>query len=88
MSQTSIDLSRPRHSNCVGLLKSVNQPIINKQHVQLTSQTMTPKKTLEEILRNISTQVLETKYVINLGQLLKTVLIHFQTNQTFSINPT
>jgi hypothetical protein len=32
---------------------------------------MTLKKTLEEILKNISTQVLETKYVINLGQLSK-----------------
>jgi hypothetical protein len=32
------------------------------------------EKTLEEILRDISTQVLETKYVINLGQLLKIVL--------------
>ncbi len=29
---------------------------------------------MEEILRNINTQVLETKYVINLGQLLKIVL--------------
>ncbi len=29
---------------------------------------------MEEILRDISTQVLETKYVINLGQLLKIVL--------------
>jgi hypothetical protein len=28
---------------------------------------------LEEILRNINTQVLETKYVINLGQLLRIV---------------
>jgi hypothetical protein len=38
------------------------------------SQTMTPNKTLEDILRDINTQVLETKYVINLGQLLKIVL--------------
>jgi hypothetical protein len=29
---------------------------------------------LEEILKDINTQVLETKYVINLGQLLKIVL--------------
>jgi hypothetical protein len=29
---------------------------------------------LEEILKDINTQVLETKYVINLGQLLKVVL--------------
>jgi hypothetical protein len=35
---------------------------------------MSPKKILEEILKDISTQVLETKYVINLGQLLKIVL--------------
>jgi hypothetical protein len=34
---------------------------------------MTSKKTLEEILRNIGNQVLEIKYVINLGQLLKIV---------------
>jgi hypothetical protein len=33
-----------------------------------------PKKSLEEILRGIDTQVLETKYVINLGQLLRIVL--------------
>jgi len=29
--------------------------------------------TLEEILKGISTQVLETKYIINLGQLLKII---------------
>jgi hypothetical protein len=34
---------------------------------------MTPKKTLEDILKDISTQVMETKYVINFGQLLKIV---------------
>jgi hypothetical protein len=34
---------------------------------------MTLDKTLEEILKDINTQVLETKYVINLGQLLKIV---------------
>jgi hypothetical protein len=34
---------------------------------------MTLDQTLEEILRDINTQVLETKYVINLGQLLKIV---------------
>jgi hypothetical protein len=39
----------------------------------LIPQTITPKKTLEEILRDIITQVLETKYVINLGQLLRIV---------------
>jgi hypothetical protein len=49
---------------------------------------MTPEKTLEEILRNINTQVLETKYVINLGQLLKIMpdikTIHFETGQALS----
>jgi hypothetical protein len=35
---------------------------------------MTLEKTLEEILRDINIQVLEIKYVINLGQLLKIVL--------------
>ncbi len=32
------------------------------------------KKTLEEILRDISKQVLETKYSLNLGQLLWAIL--------------
>jgi hypothetical protein len=40
----------------------------------LTTQMTLPEKTLEGILRNISTQVLETKYVINLGQFLKIML--------------
>jgi hypothetical protein len=39
----------------------------------LTPQTITPEKTLEEILRDMTTQVLETKYVMNLGQFLKIV---------------
>jgi hypothetical protein len=51
----------------------MNQPFINKQHVLLTSQTTLLEKTLEDILRN-NTQVLEIKYIINLGQLLKIVL--------------
>jgi hypothetical protein len=34
---------------------------------------MSPNKTLEEFLRAVNIQVLETKYVINLGQLLKIV---------------
>jgi hypothetical protein len=34
---------------------------------------MTSKMTLEEILKGISIQVLETKYTINLGQLLKII---------------
>jgi hypothetical protein len=71
--QALIDLNGPLHSNWVGLLKLVSQPITNKQLVQLTSKTMTLNKTLKEILRDINTQVLETKYVINLGQLLKIV---------------
>ncbi len=40
----------------------------------MTTQTTLPKKTLEEILKDINIQVLETKYVINLVQLLKIVL--------------
>jgi hypothetical protein len=35
---------------------------------------MKSEKILEEILKDINTQVLETKYVINFGQLLKIVL--------------
>jgi hypothetical protein len=49
---------------------------------------MTPYKTLEYILGNINTQVLETKYAIKLGQFLKIVLVHFQTSQAFSIDQT
>jgi len=55
----------------VGLPKRVNQLVSNKQLVQLTTQTTLPEKTLEECLRDISTQVLETKYVNNLRQLLR-----------------
>jgi hypothetical protein len=40
------------HSNCVGLPYPINQLVTNKQPIQLTSQTMTLEKTLEEILRN------------------------------------
>jgi hypothetical protein len=43
----------------------MKQPIIS-EHVTL-------KKTLEEILRDISKQVLETKYTLNLGQLLQVI---------------
>jgi hypothetical protein len=35
---------------------------------------MTLKKTFEDILKDISTQLLETKYVNNLGQFLNTML--------------
>ncbi len=51
----------------------MSQSIISKQLIQLTTQSNLPEKTLEEILIDIDTQVLETKYVINLGQLLKIV---------------
>jgi hypothetical protein len=44
---------------------------MGKQHVHLHVETMTPYKTLENILKYINTQVLESKYVINLGQLLR-----------------
>jgi hypothetical protein len=57
----------------VGLPKPMSQSIISKQLIQLTTQSNLPEKTLEEILIDIDTQVLETKYVINLGQLLKIV---------------
>jgi len=50
----------------------MNQPFINKQHVLLTSQTTLLEKTLKDILKN-NTQVLETKYIINLGQLSRIV---------------
>jgi hypothetical protein len=39
----------------------------------LTPQIITPENILEEILKVINTQVLETKYVINLEQVLKIV---------------
>jgi hypothetical protein len=39
--QVLIDLNIPLHSNWVGLPKLISQPITNKQHVKLTSQTMT-----------------------------------------------
>jgi hypothetical protein len=43
--KSPIDLNGPLHSNWVGLPKLVSQPIINKQLVQMTSQTMTLDKT-------------------------------------------
>ncbi len=69
VSQTIIEFNVPLHSNWVGLLEPTNQLVIGKQPIQLISQMTLPKKTLEEILKDISTQVLETKYVIKLGQL-------------------
>jgi hypothetical protein len=65
MSQASVDLNGPFHSNWDGLSNPLSQPITSKQPIQLTSQTITLETTLEEILRNISAQVFETKYVIN-----------------------
>jgi hypothetical protein len=57
--------------NWAGLPKLLSQPVISKQVIQFTPQTISPKKNLEEILRDINIQVLETKYVTNLGQFLK-----------------
>ncbi len=48
--------------------------IIGKQPIHLITLTKTLEKILEKILRDIGIQVLETKYVINLGQLLRIVL--------------
>jgi hypothetical protein len=73
ISQTIIDFNIPLHSNWVGLLEPTNQLVISKQPIQLTSQMTLLKKTLEEILKDINIHVLETKYVINLGQLLRIV---------------
>ncbi len=55
-------------------LEHVNQPIIDKHHVHLTTQITILEKILEDILRDINIQILETKYVINLRQLMKIVL--------------
>jgi hypothetical protein len=46
---------------------------MGKQPIHLIVQIMTLKKTLENILKDISIQVLKTKYIINLGQLLRIV---------------
>jgi hypothetical protein len=67
ISQAPIELNIPFHSNWASLLGLVSQLVASKQHVQLTTQMTLPKKILEEILRDINIQVLETKYVINLG---------------------
>ncbi len=45
----------------MGLPELISQSIISKQPVQLTTQTTLPKKILEKILKDINTQVLETK---------------------------
>jgi hypothetical protein len=44
----------------------VNQQLVTLEHV-------TTYKTLEEILKDIITQDLETKYTLNLGQLLQMI---------------
>jgi hypothetical protein len=77
-SQALINLNGPLHSNWAGLLKIANQSAMGKQHVHLIVQTTKLEKTLEETLRDISTQVLETKYVINLRQLLR--IVSWMTN--------
>ncbi len=40
----------------------------------MTEEHVTIEKTLEEILMDINKQVLETKYTLNLGQLLQVIL--------------
>ncbi len=71
ISQATIELNRPLHSNWVGLPEPISQSVTGKQTIQLTTQMTLPEKIVEEIMKNINTQVLETKYVINLGQFLK-----------------
>ncbi len=59
--------------------------VISKQHVHLTTQTTLLKKILEKILRDIDTQILETKYVTNLGQLLKIVPYIFKSIKSIQL---
>jgi hypothetical protein len=61
-----VDLNAPLHSNWARFLKTTNQSVIGKQHVNLLEQSTTLEKTLEDIQININTQVLETKYLLNL----------------------
>jgi hypothetical protein len=56
----------------------VNQQLVTLEHV-------TTYKTLEEILKDIITQDLETKYTLNLGQLLK--VIHDVKCYIFNLMP-
>ncbi len=49
---------------------TANQPIENNQTGEVVQQHVTTKKTLEQIMKDINTRVLETKYTLNLGQLL------------------
>jgi NADH:ubiquinone oxidoreductase subunit B-like Fe-S oxidoreductase len=53
-------MTQPIVSNQTG---EVNQQLVIIEHV-------TTEKMLKEIIRNINKQVLETKYILNLGQLL------------------
>jgi hypothetical protein len=71
--QAPSDHNGPLQSNWVGLLDNTHQPITSQPLVELSTQLMMLEKTLEQILKDISTQVLETKYVLNLGPLLKIV---------------
>jgi len=52
---------------------STHQPITSQPLVELSTQLVMLEKTLEQILKDISIQFLETKYVLNLGPLLKIV---------------
>ncbi len=46
ISQETIELNRPLHSNWVDLPKPISQSVINKQTIKLSTQTTLPKKTL------------------------------------------
>jgi hypothetical protein len=55
------------------------QSVVNNQTGEVNqqlviSEQVTTEKTLKEIIRNINKQVLETKYTLNLGQLLWVIL--------------
>ncbi len=53
-SQAPNNPNRPLHSNWVVLPKPVNHLMTSKQPIHLTTQTTSPKKILEEILKNIN----------------------------------
>jgi len=68
-------------SNWVGVFDNsiTNKPGENNQTDEVNQQPMILEyviieKTLEEILMDINKQVLETKYIFNLGQLLQVIL--------------
>ncbi len=57
----------------------MNHLVENSQTTEVVQQLVTLKhvttmKTLEEIMKDINTQVLETKYTLNLGQSLHVIL--------------